>query len=57
MPYAYSIRTMSPDPVSAIPAIPAIRTSPTEAIVPLIAAPIPAGTIPAVIVPTIVAVA
>src|SRR5271165_2632624 len=56
MPNANSMETMAPDPVPAAPAVPAIGAAPTEAVQPLVAAHIPAGTLPAIIVPTVIAV-
>ena len=56
MPNANSMGAMAPDPVSGVPAVPAIGAAPTEAIQPRVAAQIPAGTLPAIIVPTVIAV-
>ena len=54
MPNPDAVGAMAADPITAAPAVPAIRAAPARALVPIITAPIPAGAMPALIVPTIV---
>jgi hypothetical protein len=56
MPSADSMGTMEPHPVATAPAVPAIRSAPTQAVIPLVTAGVPAGSLPASVVPTIIAV-
>jgi hypothetical protein len=56
MPNADSMGTMEPYPVAAAPAVPAIRAAPTQAVIPFVAARVPAGALPASVVPAIIAV-
>lgn len=54
VPNADAVAAMSPNQVTAAPAVPAIRAAPAIAAIPLIAAPIPTRAVPAVVIPTIV---